>query len=85
MDKVIHNIRKVRRQPEHVKRHILHVLTFVCGIILVMLWIYSLGTTLTDQNTQEKIGDDVKPFSALKDNIVGGYNTLSSPTPPTSQ
>jgi hypothetical protein len=85
MEKIIHHIRRIRRQPEHVKRQILHILILVCGIILAMLWIYSLGTTFTNQDTQAKIDDDLKPFSALKENIIGGYNNLSNPTTDTSQ
>jgi len=78
MEKIIHNIRRIRRQPEHVKRHILHVLVVVCGIILVLLWIYSLGTTLTNSDTQAKMSQDLKPFAVLKDNMVGGYQNITN-------
>ena len=73
MEKIIH---KIRKQPEHVRRNVLHISIVAIAIILILLWIYSLGTTLTNQNTQVKIGQDLKPFSALKANIVGGYNNL---------
>ena len=43
MKKIIHHI---RRQPEEVRRHILHILTIVAAIILLLLWVYSLGTSL---------------------------------------
>ena len=76
MEKIIHHIRK---QPEEVKRHILHLLTLVFAVILVILWIYSLGTTLTSSDTQNKIGQDIKPFSALKDNIIGGWDSMTQP------
>lgn len=66
MKKIIHHIRK---QSEEVRRHILHILIIVAGIILISLWIYSLGTSLTNPNTQIKINNDLKPFSILKDNI----------------
>jgi len=39
MKKIIH---KIRQQPEEVRRHILHILTIVAGIILISLWVYSL-------------------------------------------
>jgi len=77
MKDIIHNLRK---QPEHVRKNILHILTIGFGVILVLLWVYSLGTNLTNGDTQAKIGQDVKPFAALKDNIVGGYNSLSDPS-----
>jgi len=48
----------------------------VCGVILILLWIYSLGTTLADPKTQAKVNQDLKPFAALKDNIVEGYKSM---------
>ena len=60
MKKIIQNI---RRQPEKVRRHILHLLTAGVAIVLVLLWIYSLGMTLTNSDTQVKINQDTQPFS----------------------
>jgi hypothetical protein len=73
MKRIIHHIRK---QPERVRLHILHIFTATCAIILVLLWIYSLGTNVTNGQTQANIGQDLKPFSALKDNMVSGYNSI---------
>lgn len=67
MKKIIHHIRK---QPEEVRRHILHILIIIFAIILSLFWIYSLGTSLTNPDTQVKISNDLKPFSILKDNIA---------------
>ena len=72
-------IRHLRKQPEEVKRHILHIVTVVFAVILILLWIYSLGTTLANPDTQAKMSQDLKPFSALKDNMVGGYNSIIEP------
>ncbi len=74
MKNIIHNIRK---QPEKVRRHILHILVLCFAIILFFLWIYSLGTTLTDTDTQAKMSQDLKPLSALKANLIDGYDSLS--------
>ncbi|OGI67865.1 hypothetical protein A2738_03220 [Candidatus Nomurabacteria bacterium RIFCSPHIGHO2_01_FULL_42_15] len=76
MKKIIHHLRS---QPEEVRRHILHVSTIVAGIILVLLWIYSLGTSLSDPDKQAKTNNDLKPFSALKANLIGGYQSISDP------
>ncbi|MFA5791489.1 MAG: hypothetical protein WC884_00415 [Candidatus Paceibacterota bacterium] len=73
MKKIIHHIRK---QPEEVRRHILNILMVVFAIILFLFWIYSLGTNLTNSDNQNKMSQDLKPFSALKDNIIGGYNSI---------
>ncbi|MDD5721487.1 MAG: hypothetical protein PHT16_03535 [Candidatus Pacebacteria bacterium] len=67
MKRVIHHIRK---QPEHIKRHILHITIIICAIVLFLFWIYSLGTNLTDTDTQTKMLQDLKPFSILKDDIT---------------
>jgi hypothetical protein len=77
MQKIIHHLKNLREQPEHVRRHVLHVTTMVFGVVLVLLWIYSLGTNLANPKTQAKIGDDLKPLSALKANILGGYNSMT--------
>jgi hypothetical protein len=83
--KIIHHIKKIRQQPEHVRRHILHILIVICGVILVLLWIYSLSTTLTNSDTQTKIGQDLKPFTVLKDNMIGGYQNITNSNSGTQQ
>ncbi len=79
MKKIIHHL---RRQPEQVRTHILHLLTIGAFVILMILWVYSLGKTVTSAETQKKIGEDIKPFSVLKDNLVGGYQSLSEQREP---
>ena len=76
MKKIIHHIRK---QPERVKRYILHVTILACAVVLFLFWIYSLGTTLTNTDTQAKMTRDLKPISTLKANLIDGYNSLSEP------
>lgn len=82
MKKIIHNL---RQQPEEVRRNILHLVMIVCGTVLVFLWFYSLGNTITNEDKQDMVKEDLKPFSALKDNIVGGYNSMSDSTFNTTQ
>lgn len=67
MKKIIHHIRK---QPEEIRRHILHVLIIIAAIILLFFWVYSLGTNLGNPDTQKQIRQDLKPFSVLKDNLA---------------
>lgn len=74
MKKIIHHLRK---QPEEVRRHILHLLILAVAIIMIMLWVFSLGKSLTNPDTQLKIKQDLEPFSVLKDNIVDGYKNTS--------
>lgn len=74
MKKIIHNL---RQQPEEVRRHILHILIFLAIIIMIILWVFSLGKNLSNPDTQIKIKQDLKPFSVLKDNLVDGYKSTS--------
>ncbi|KKP64823.1 MAG: hypothetical protein UR62_C0005G0012 [Candidatus Nomurabacteria bacterium GW2011_GWF2_35_12] len=76
MRKIIHNL---RRQPEEVRRHILHLFILIVTIIMVTLWIFSLGKNLANPDIQVKIKQDLKPFSILKDNIVDGYKSTIDP------
>jgi len=74
MQKIIHNI---RRQPEEIRRHILHVLIVCFAIILFLLWIFSLGKNLTNTDMQAKMNQDLKPFLILKDNLTSGLNNIT--------
>ena len=49
------------------------------------MWVYSLGSSITNQDTQAGISQDLKPFSALKDNMVNGYSDMTQPSTSTDQ
>ncbi len=78
MKKIIHHVRRIREKPEHVRRHILHVSVIACAVVLLILWVLTLGTKFGDENTKEKLGSDLEPFSTLKDNLVGGYKSITA-------
>jgi len=73
MKRIIHHI---RNQPEEIRRHILHVMTAVFAVVLLMFWIYSLGTNLNNPDIGIKMSNDLKPLSVLKSNLIGGYNSI---------
>jgi hypothetical protein len=78
MRKIIaHHIHKLRSHSEENRRHILHISIFIIGIIMVLLWTYSLGRSIANPDTKIKMKQDLQPFSALKDNLVGGYQSVS--------
>ncbi len=72
-------IHRLRQQPEEVRRQILHIITFACAIILILLWVLSLGRTLGSKDTGESVKKDLQPFTVLKDNLTSGYNSVSAP------
>ncbi|MEI8174844.1 MAG: hypothetical protein WCG28_02740 [bacterium] len=41
-----------------------------------MLWVYSFGMNLSNPDTGIKMSNDLKPLSALKSNLIGGYNSI---------
>lgn len=62
----------MRRRPEATKRYMLQVAIVVCGSVLLSLWVYSLGVTLTapEPETTTAQDDGMQPFSVLKDNLA---------------
>ena len=36
-------IHRLRRQPEEIRRHILHIVIFAVAVIMILLWVFSLG------------------------------------------
>ena len=55
------------------------MLTIFFALILFTVWVYSLGENFLNPNTRKKIGQDLKPLSVLKDNLVGGYQSIIEP------
>jgi len=70
MKKIIHHIRK---QSKEDRRHILHILIFCAAVILILLWVYSLGATLSDSDARAEISEDLRPFATLKDSITSPW------------
>ena len=71
MKKLIYRLRK---QPEETRRGILNITMFILTILLLLLWSYSLGETFSKTKTEEKVKDDLKPFTLLKNNIFKSDN-----------
>ena len=74
MRQIINNL---RARPEHHRRHMLHVSTVVVAVVMVVLWFVSLGHSLTDSDVKKQVSEEAKPLSALRANLVDGYNSIS--------
>lgn len=77
MRRIIHHLRK---QPESVRTHVLHVSTAVCALVLVLLWVASIGTNFSGPGANTQTANALQPFSALKDNLVNGYQSIKTET-----
>jgi hypothetical protein len=73
MRKIIYNL---RQQPVEVRKHVLHVSTFICGVILILIWFYTLGHGLESIDAKAKVAKDLKPLSAIQGNLIGGYQSI---------
>jgi hypothetical protein len=74
MRKTIH---RLRQKPEEERRHILHISIVIAAIIMIALWVFSLGKSLTAPETKQKVKQDLQPFSVLKNNLSDGYKSVS--------
>lgn len=74
MRKVIH---RLRQKPEEERRHILHISIIIIAIIMIALWAFSLGKSLSAPETKQKVKQDLQPFSVLKSNLTEGYKSVS--------
>jgi hypothetical protein len=70
-------INRLRKQPNRVKVKVLHTATAIFAVVLVFFWVYSLNLSFREENVEAKIREDLSPFSAIKDNIISGYKSLS--------
>lgn len=67
MRKIIH---KIRNQPEEVKRHILHVSVIIAGVLLLAIWVNTLGGSFNSTVANEELKKNVEPLSVLKSNLA---------------
>lgn len=74
MRKIINNLKE---QPEHVRHHVAGFVTILFGIILVALWVWSLGLRGEPDVAKEEEKESLKPISVLKANLVDGYESIS--------
>jgi hypothetical protein len=73
MKKIINNL---RQQPEEVRKHVLHVTTFVVTVLLFFVWVFTLGRTLSSAENKANMQTELEPISTMTDNFINGYNSL---------
>lgn len=76
MRKIIENL---RQQPEAVRHQVVHLTVAGAGIILIALWLVSLGGTIKNaENKGTELSEGLKPFSVLSENLADGYQSFGS-------
>lgn len=71
-------IRNLRAKPERIKKQILYVSMLIFVVILIFLWVLSLGTTINKKETEVSVKKDLQPFTILKANVIDGYKSIST-------
>ena len=67
MQKIINNLRS---QPEHIKRYVLHAVIIIAGVVLFVIWVYSLGGKLNSVASKNDLKESLAPLSVLKNNLA---------------
>jgi len=70
-------IQKLREKPEEERRHIIHISTFVCAVVLITLWSFTLSKGFKNPDLQVEVNQNLEPFKELKANVLDGYNVIS--------
>lgn len=75
MKKIILNLRE---QPVAVRKHILHVTTFVFAVILFFLWVFTLttSTAVKEESVETSKAEGDNPISVMGASISNGYESL---------
>jgi len=69
-------IKKIKNKPEHERKKFLILWMFVSMVIVVFIWVYSLGSRFNG-STKEKVREDIQPFNMFKDTISETINSVS--------
>ena len=67
-------VKKLREKPEEERKHILHISTFVCAILLIAFWSFTLKQDFSDPDLQVRVQQEVKPFKDLQANVLDSYD-----------
>lgn len=74
MQDFIHNL---RRKPHHIKKRILYVSAPGITLIIGLLWFFSLGVGLNNENDSYRVVvEEVAPVSLVKDGGSGIFNAV---------
>ncbi len=68
-------IENLKKEPEHVRKKILHFVLIIFAIILILLWGLILKSRFSSQEFNDSLKEDTKPFNTLTDGLSNNLNT----------
>jgi len=74
---MLKHIEDLQKKPEHVRRRTLYVVVSILMLIIIFVWVSTLGVRFTD-NKKEANGNasDVSPVEVLKDRANTFYDNF---------
>lgn len=73
MKKIIHNLRQKKHEE---RRHVVHIALFVCLVLLIALFVWTLNANF--RNNKDNLKDDFREFDSLKENLSSDYQDINS-------
>ena len=70
-------IQKLRQKSEEERTHMLHVSVIIFAVLLIILWAYNIGRTITDPDLSRKVKEDFEPLSKLTEDLSEEYKNVS--------
>jgi len=79
MTLLFHQIEKLRRKPEHVRRWVAFSVTLLLFIIIVSVWLSTINISIFGKTEDGDIPkpDVLSPFTVVKDSLDGFGNSIS--------
>ena len=68
-------IENLKKEPEHVRKKVLHTLLVIFAIILILIWGVVLKFRFSSQEFNNNLKEDTKPFNTLTDGLSNNLNT----------
>lgn len=78
MEKSIQYILKLREKPEDVRRQILAGSLTVCMVLVVGIWVYSIGARFGSGEVAMQTKEDVKPLNLFTGELKNVYSGLTA-------
>lgn len=68
-------LENLKKEPEHVRKKILHSILIIFAIILLLIWGVVLKYRFSDEEITTGLKEDAKPFNVLTEDLSNNLTT----------
>lgn len=72
---MVNIIENLKKEPEHVRKKILHSVLIIFAIILILIWGVILKFRFTSSDVSTGLKEDTKPFNVLTEDLSNNLTT----------